>query len=57
MNADEIEVVKATTEMVTVATRFMPDAMRDKLFRVTLFRQIRDTLNLMRQKATPPIKA
>jgi hypothetical protein len=48
---DEMEVVKATTEMVTVAARFLPSAMTDKLFRVMLFRHIRDTLNMMRNKS------
>ena len=46
---DEIEIVKAVTEMVTIAAKCQPSAAACKPLRVLMFRTLRDTLAAWQQ--------
>jgi hypothetical protein len=52
---DEIEIVKAVTAMVSLASRFFPLQAANKPLRIHLFRTLRDTLNMW-QHVTPSVQ-
>jgi len=51
---DEIEIIKAVTEMVRVALKHMPLSAQQKPYWVHLFRTTRDTLTLWKTKGNTP---